>query len=401
MATISKKFNRKGEVSYRIKVSNGYTYDGKQIIKSMTWKPAENMTKKQIEKELNRQAILFEESVKSGDTPDRRIKFKDLADEWLDLISNTKEMKVSTIERLKTCKDRTYKAIGNVYVDDVTYRHIQHFIVSLSKEGVNNRTGGGLSEKSQKHYLTFVSDVMKYAIKCGIIFDNPCKNVTVVKTGKKEREPYSLEEEIAILDRLKAKAPTEYRLFFMFLIYLGLRRGEALAVEWKDIDFKTGVCSIVRTSLYQNKNTGIYTTTPKTKGSCRCLKLPDELITQLKAFRKEQSIQCVKCGDQWNKTDRLFTTWNGLPMQPYMPYNWLKRFCDKENLPFRGIHAFRHAFATQTIVSGQVDIKTVSSILGHSQTSTTLNIYAHEVAQANAQAMNVVADLIEAKRNSA
>ena len=66
-------------------------------------------------------------------------------------------------------------------------------------------------------------------------------------------------------------------------------------------------------------------------------------------------------------------------------------------MTFHGIHAFRHAFATSAITSGKVDIKTISAILGHTQTSTTLNIYAHEIAKANATAIDTIEDIIHSK----
>ena len=78
--------------------------------------------------------------------------------------------------------------------------------------------------------------------------------------------------------------------------------------------------------------------------------------------------------------------------------NWLKQFCEKNNLPFKGLHSFRHAFASEMIASRQIDIRTVSALLGHAQTSTTLNIYAHEVQNASANAMNLMADLIHSKK---
>ena len=62
-------------------------------------------------------------------------------------------------------------------------------------------------------------------------------------------------------------------------------------------------------------------------------------------------------------------------------------------IEFKGLHSFRHTVATEAIANG-VDIKTVSSILGHSQTSTTLNIYAHTVQRANTKALNLMADLL-------
>ena len=392
MANITKKTNKRGELVYRIRVSNGYTPDGKQRVKSMTWKPDADMTQRQIDKELNRQVLLFESQVDDDIPIQKRVKFSALADEWLESVTLSKSLNISTIERMKGCKERTYKALGNYSVDSIDYRTVKSFIFSLAKDGVNTQNGKGLAEKTQKHYLTFVSDVMKYAMLCGIITANPCKDVPVVKTGHQERIPYTIEEEIALIERLK-QAPVNYRTFFYFMIYGGLRRSEVCGLEWKDIDFETGVCSIVRTSQYRNKNTGVYTSTPKTKSSQRSLKLPQEVLIELKKLKFENNTQRVNCGDQWVETDRLFIRWNGEPMHPNSTYYWLRKFCEKEKLPFRGLHAFRHSFATQAILNAKVDVKTVSAILGHSQTSTTLEIYAHAFQQANAQALESVADL--------
>lgn len=403
MASIEKRISQKGEVSYRIKVSLGYDSNGKQIIeRSDTIKFNKGMTSRQIDKELKRLSVLFEEQVKnnkddySDKVANNHITFKELADEWLDLVAATKDQKTSSIERLKSCKERTYNAIGKIEVKKITYRQIQKFILDLSKQGVNQRTGQGLSTKTQKHYICFISDVMKYAIKCGLTKDNPCKNISVVKTERKEKDIYSLEELKSILAKINEKAPTDYKTYFAISAYLGLRRGEVLGLEYKDFDFENATVSIVRTSNYRNKSTGIYTSTPKTQSSCRVLAVPDIVLDLVKQLKSEQTEQSIKCGDLWHDTDRLFITWCGEPMHPNTPYTWLERFCDENNLPFKGLHSFRHTFATQAITNG-TDVATVSSVLGHSQTSTTLNLYTHAVQAANVKAINVMADLLNDK----
>ena len=393
MATIQKRMNKSGSASYLIKVSLGYDDFGKQLVKSMTFRPDTSLTDKQGFKEAQKQAILFEEKCKSLELNNKRVKFQYLADEWLDLIENTHEMKQATLTRMKKLKDRTYKAIGNVYVDKLTYRQIQSFIIGLSKDGVNQATGKGLSQKTQKHYLTFISDVLKYAIKCGYITVNPCKDITTVKTTPKEKDIYSLEELQNILKKIDEKASTDYKVFFNLLAYCGVRRGEALGLEYKDIDFKNNTVSIVRTSNYSVEK-GVYTDTPKTKSSYRQLQLQPFVIELIKNLRKEQQAVAEKLGDLWVENDRLFRTWDGKPMHPNTPYTWLERFCKREGIAFKGLHSFRHSVATHAITNG-VDIKTVSSVLGHSQTSTTLNIYTHAVQKANVQALNMMADLLQ------
>ncbi len=401
MANITKRTNSKGQTVYRIRVCNGVKGDGTPRTWSMTWKPPASMTARQAEKEALKQSILFEEKIeedlKHGLTGED-VKFKELADEWLELVGTTGELKTSSIIRMKSCAPRTYAAIGNVSVKELNYRQIQQFVVSLSKDGINERTGKGLSAKSQKHYITFISDVMKYAKKCGYVSVNPCQDVSVVKTDDVERSPYSLEEEVALLEAMDRRdVLMKYQIFFRFMIYCGMRRGEVLGLEWQDIDLQTGICSISRTSAYSNSETGIYTTTPKTKSSRRTLRLPPDFIQLIKRYKLYQNGLRVQLGDLWHESGRLITSEDGTPLFPGTPYNWLKKFCEQEGIPFRGIHSFRHAFATEMITSGQVDIKTVSAILGHSQTSTTLNIYAHEVQIASAQAMDFVSGIINSK----
>lgn len=396
MANITKRISKKGVVSYRIKVSLGYNEFHKQITKSFTWTPDPGMTDRQIKKELQRQAAILESESDRIPKITRRVKFRELSEEWLAFVEQTGEMKTSSLERIKGLRARTYKAIGNLYVDEITYRMIQQFILSLSKAGTNSTTGGGLSEKTQKHYVNYISDVMKYAVKCELIPKNPCVGITVAKTGKRERDAYDVSEEADILRSLAEEdAPLKYQAFFALAVYCGFRRSEIMGLEWKDIDFGNKVISVVRTSQYRGKNTGIYTDTPKTKNSERHIVVTDAILDILEKLRMEQIGQRIHCGDQWVKTDRLFTQWNGKPMNPNTPYVFLQKFCDRNDIPFKGVHSFRHAFATNLIASNEVDIRTVSALMGHSQTSTTLNIYAHEVKKASAKGMQIMANLVD------
>ena len=175
--------------------------------------------------------------------------------------------------------------------------------------------------------------------------------------------------------------------------YCGLRRGEALGLEFKDVDFENSILTIIRTSNY-NIGYGTYTDTPKTKASCRKLFIQPKLMEMIKEVQAENKERAEQCGDLWHESDRLFVNWCGKPANPNYPYVWLRKICETENVPFHGLHSFRHFVATQALADG-VDVKSVSAMLGHSQTSTTLNIYAHAVQQANEKALNHVAALLE------
>lgn len=342
MAYIQKVVNKKGEVKYKIKVSCGYDINNHQITHTMTYIPTAT-TPRKIEKELQEQAILFEQKCKQIRN-DRKVTFADLADEWLESEEDKGQLKTATLELYKGFRDRTYKCIGHLNIQKIRRKDIQNLIKTLAY-GLDGKKK--LREKSQKNYICFVSDVFNYAIINELIEDSPCHRLDFIATPKKARQFYSLEEEIKLLSLLEERgAILTYRVCYLFLIMLGLRIGECLGIEWSDIDFDKGTVFIQRNSQYKNKNTGIYTTTPKTKSSVRCLTLPQEILDILPVLKAQQEDNQFKCGDLWINSDRLFCNDFGKPIHPNQPYNYLKRFCEREKIEFKALHSFRHTHAT-------------------------------------------------------
>lgn len=213
MATVKKQGN-----GYKITVSCGYDASGKQIRRHMTWTPELGMTVKQEAKELERQKVLFEEKVRSGDYADGNVKFETFAREWLVYVEKKNLMRVRTLDRMKQLQERAYTAIGHLRMDRITTAHIQAFIDNLAEPGVNRQTGGGLSPKTQKHYLTFISDVFEFAIKRNMLYENPCRHVDVESGKSKDPECYTLEEAQQFLAALET-APIKYQVFFTLAIY--------------------------------------------------------------------------------------------------------------------------------------------------------------------------------------
>ena len=215
-----------------------------------------------------------------------------------------------------------------------------------------------------------------------LIADNPCKKVTIPKGEVKEKLIYSQEEMAQLLTAINDE-PTKYRAFFFLIAYSGFRRSEMLGLEWKDIDFENNIISIKRTSNYTSER-GIYTNTTKTKRSKRVLKISPYIMGILKDLKDEQDEEALRLGDKWIESDRLFVKWNGEPMNNQIPYGWLKEFCEKNELPFYGIHSFRH-FAASALISAGLDVTTVSGVLGHCNSGTTLNVYSHMFQNAQAR----------------
>lgn len=393
MATIRKRGD-----SYSIRVSCGYDTNGKHKEQAMTWKPEPGMTKRQIEKELQRQAVLFEESVAHG-YKTTAVKFQDFAEEWFEEYAKL-NLRSTTYERMRQLTHRVYPAIGHLRMDKITARQLQGFVNSLAKEGANEKTGKPLASKTIRHNLSFISDVFSYAVKMDLLSDNPCRKVTIPKGEVKEKPIYSQEEMALLLTRISGE-PTKYRAFFFLIAYSGFRRSEMLGLEWKDVDFEHNVITVKRTSNY-TAGRGTYTDTTKTKRSQRVLKISPYIMGILKELKDEQDDEALRLGDKWVETDRLFVKWNGEPMNNQTPYGWLKEFCEKNELPFYGIHSFRH-FAASALISAGLDVTTVSGALGHCNSGTTLNVYSHmfQNAQARvAEAMDGAFSFLPAQNNT-
>ena len=215
-----------------------------------------------------------------------------------------------------------------------------------------------------------------------LVSDNPCSKVSIPKGEIKEKQIYSQEEMELLLTKI-ADEPIKYRAFFYLIAYSGFRRSEMLGLEWKDIDFKNNIISVRRTSNYTAER-GTYTNTTKTKRSQRTLKISPYIMDRLRELKTEQDNEALRFGNKWVETDRLFTKWNGEEMNNQTPYGWLKEFCEKNDLPFYGLHSFRH-FAASSLISAGLDVTTVSGALGHCNSGTTLNVYSHMFQTAQAR----------------
>lgn len=383
------RYEKRGK-GYRLKAYDGYDANGKQITRTKTWVPDAGMTEKQIEKEVNRQLILFEEEVRSGTFTSTNIKFEVMAESFFEQIEIEGKMKQLWRDRLKNCKARTYQAIGHIRMDKITTMDVQKFINSLAQDGINKRTGKGLAEKTQKHYISFISDVFEFAKRCNIKVNNPCHDVHAISTPKTKRNIYEPDEAQQFLNILLEKADIKYVVFYLIAIFTGLRKDEILGLEWSDIDFDNCIISVNRTSLY-SVNKGTFTDTPKTDSGYRSLKVPESVIEIIQQYKEHWENHRTNMGDLWNDTDRLFVAYDGKPMGPDTPRHWLVKFCKKEGLRYVNVHSFRHLNATLMIEAG-TDAKTAADMLGHSKPTTTFNIYAHAFKRARAKASEAVAN---------
>lgn len=385
MATIRRRPNG----TYEIKVSCGYGVDGKQRNQYKSYKPEPGMTKRQIEKEVQRQAILFEEDCKRGQIT-AAVKFETFAEQWFEEYAKV-NLRPTSYARMKQLTKRVYPAIGHKRLDKITARDIQKFITDMLTNGKNLNNGKSLSRKTAVHHLSFISDVFSYAVRMGMLCDNPCRRVFVPKQEQEEKQIYTIEQVKILYENLKSE-PMKYQVYLLLSIYSGYRRSEMLGLEWKDIDFEHDLIHVRRTSQYTAEK-GIYTDTTKTRKSKRVSKMPASIMNLLRQFKAEQDEEARRLGTKWEDHDRLFTKWNGAPMNPQTPFEWLKGYCERIGIPFRNIHSLRHLHASLLIFEG-VDVVAVSEDMGHSVVGTTLNLYSHMFQEAKARNCDAISNAL-------
>ena len=363
MATVTKRGD-----TYKITVSCGYDINGKQIRRHTTWKPASGMTKKQIEKELDRQTVLFEEKVTSGEfLQDGNIKLGDFCNQYLEILSTSESVAPTTVAMHKRAiQHYILPALGHIKMKDLKPIHVQKFIQEISKELPNTSTRNRdqptmkLKPATIKRYYVVLQSILSRACKLGVISTNPATSskIDLPQQGQAEIEIFTKEEASKMLSCLNNE-PLIYQALIHLAIVTGARKGELIALTWDNIDLKTGTI-IIKQSNYKLTGEEIKTKTTKS-GKIRSVSIPPYCVSLLKDYRVHQMQEQIKAGDQWNDENWVFTQWNGKPMHVNTPSHWFSKFLAKYDLPHRKFHALRHTENATLLLANGTNIKTVSS----------------------------------------
>jgi integrase len=392
MANITRREGKNG-VSYRIKVSCGYDSAGKQITKTMTWRPAPGMSAKQIDKELNRVAVEFESKTSGGDYADtQNIKLSDFCDQYMKMTGET--LAPTTKAFYKNIIENIIKpSFGHLKLNAIKPLHAQQFIHMLSEEGT--RTDGKddkLAPATVKRYFTVLKSIMAMAYKLDLIDKNPTDTtkLTMPEVIEPEIEIFTKEEAAQMLSCLD-REPLSFQVLIHLAIVTGCRRGELVALQWNAIDFPSNTIT-VKLSNFKLKGEDVRSKAPKTRRSAREVAIPEYLTDLLRRYHSEQEAEKRRLGDKWEGEGWIFTQWNGKPMNPQTPTKQFSKFLERNKIPHRKFHALRHTSATLLLLSG-TNIKNVASRLGHTQLSTT-NRYVHALRDADEAAAKTFEALI-------
>lgn len=329
--------------------------------------------------------VSFYKKLLTGDAGKRKYEAKP---DLLKYMKSQKITRVSVSEGSGLAIGTVSKAVKCIRIDENSAQKICDYL-QLDMNKYFNLVSGkkALAPASISKYHRIISSMMTAAVQWQYIDSNPCFKVKPPKVKRKEAVYLDQEEIIELLECLKTEEPVYQTLISLF-IYTGMRRGEAVGLTWKDIDFEHSLIDINKERIYI-PGKGVYEDDPKTEGSKRTIKVPMTLMNMLRDWKEEQQAIRIRFGDQYFVSDFVFTWIDGNPLHPDTVSKWFRDFIDKNGLPKVHIHSLRHTNASILIANG-VDIKTVSKRLGHANIQTTGNIYTHQIRSADELASETI-----------
>lgn len=349
-------------MSYLVRVYNGRTQDDKVITRCKTVTPPAVMGKKNAEKWVQEQAVLFEQQVTNGLVLDSDMLLDDLIDRWFEEYAN-KQLKAKTLYDYRRMRGRISAGLGHLKVSKIKPAHVMAFYNNLEEKGVCRDStytatnallnllprgtrgelakqagigqdtmrmvyaGKSVSRKTAEKVsaavgLTFSKAFVEHTKKDGKLNNNSVIRYQAmlssifkkgVRWGLINENPCSraehpkaeeidvrvlTEEEIPKLLDALSDAPPQYSVITQLALLLGARRGEICALRWSDIDFEKGTLSIKRT-VQSIPGIGLVFNAPKTRRGKRCLRIGADCVELLQEYRRYQKVERFRIGSAW------------------------------------------------------------------------------------------------------
>jgi integrase len=278
------------------------------------------------------------------------------------------------LDRVKATTHENYSYCINNYVipffkntgsNCITEQTVEKFVKSI-------RDNLQISESYKRKLLSIFKTALRDILKTHPNYSAIIQKVILPKMQNREVQAFSVNEQ-RLIENAVLNSKDKRAIGILLCFYTGIRLGELCALRWEDIDFEAGTMSVSKTvartknSQHEGSKTMLLVGSPKSQKSMRKIPLPGFLITMAKEMplvSKEKGCYILTGTDK--------------PLDPRTYEKLFKRILIKSGVKDRKFHTIRHTFATRALELG-VDIKTMSEILGHSNVTVTLNIYAHSL----------------------
>lgn len=371
MASIKRDKDKHGNIVYRVSASNGR---GRRV--SRTFRPEPTWSAGTTKRELQKFAAELELQLAEGEIATKAENVEQKANEAAES-ARTKTLRqygeqvflpektLSLSEKSRDSytqllEDHVFNALGESMINEVSPAQLKALFMQLRSE---------MAYSSVVKIYAVTNELFKYAMMDDTIKLNPMDKVSRPKQSKddevNESALFYTPDEVRYIISCLENEPLKWRVYVSLLVDTGCRRGEISGIRWKSIDFNSSTIMIDRNILY-TPSKGIYVSTPKGRKR-RIVDVSPEVLSLLKELQENQEPKSEWVFTQRGKTD---------PMHPDSPNQFFDRFERKYNVKDFHPHKLRHTSASIAITNG-ADVVSVAARLGHSDSSTTLRMYAH------------------------
>ena len=370
MATIKKYTKSNGTTAYQIRLYVGTD--------PLTGKK-QSTTRRgfQTQREARQAAVKIEQAVNDGSYKKKKRvtdTYQDVYELWVVEYKNT--VKESTyVKTLGYFKHHILPALGTFKIARIDASCCQTVVNGWFKQF-----------KKYQTIMNYASMVFKYAIKHNIIERNPVDLITYPRreasVGDRKWENFydkkELQQFLSVLDTEDAnKGNYKANTLFRLLAFTGMRKGEALALTWADVDTLRHTINIDK-GLTRGENARLYVQAPKTVNSTRIIDIDRATCEMLAKWHTRQKKELLASAhpSNTNKEQLVFCNNKNEYLSPSRLRTWLVYLIKKYNLKYITVHGFRHTHASLLFEAGAT-LKQVQDRLGHSDIKTTMNVYAH------------------------
>lgn len=337
-----------GNHKYRFYVSIGGRTDRRRFSKTIIHKGG----KRELQK-------MYEAFVKEcEETPATDITVEGLMDAYI-AHCKTLGRKATTLHGYDIAVKRFSSPLKAILARDCTTYRLEKEIALM--------TNKSLSAKSIKNSIALLSASYRHAIRIGQLTDNPCERLTLPQGQPREMRILH-KDEIADFVFAIADEPLDDKVAYELALFMGLRRSEILGLKEADVDIVNGILNIHNTRHRVDGKD--YEADTKTKRSTRVLAMPDIVLIDIAKLMQ------IHRDFPYEKTDFLIQDGFGNAIKPQALASRLARMEERKKLPSVSLHGLRHTYASMLHSEG-IDMAAVSANLGHSNLTTTANIYTH------------------------
>ncbi|MEM5009216.1 site-specific integrase [Niallia taxi] len=357
-------FRKRGDKwQYRIVFRDPYTKEKKEISKSGF------KTKKEAQVAAN----IEEKKIFNGLEIDRTsVSLKNYLREWLVEFKEGNVRKNTFVLHQRNIEKHIIPYFKEADLKDIKPMGYQKFLNYLDEQGYSTRTIEIIHTTMYNALQTAVKPLKK-------LEENPCDGVQIPKKKKvnKKSLEYIPSDQIGEFLRVARQDNYIYYMFFKTLIETGMRKGEAAALQRRDIDLKNGYIDINKTLDFQTKEGESLFGETKTYESIRRIKISDSLCRELSKHMNILNENRIVYNDIYNhELDLVFCREDGNILPKSTLHNAMNRLCKKANIDRIPIHGLRHTHAVVLLESG-AQMKFVQERLGHKNITITSDVYSH------------------------